>query len=421
MNWFPPHTSAADDRSPPADRLLRCALQAMSLLGCLSMLMTGCSLPTWIHPQPCVFTPDVSKEELVAYINRNIVGTDQTSGLMAWRTSTARLNVTGIPIRLPASIAVEAPRRFRIRVSNPMSGGQELDMGANDERFWVWSKDAPQVVTASHEDLPLAMQYLQMPVPIRPDWLMEVFGVIPIDPAQFQLAPVAPGSPEVDLVSHQRGPNGVPVQRVIRVNTCRGTISQHLLRDGAGHLIARAVLDKYTLSPHGITMPQVVHLDWPEAEVEMTIQLGQVDVNPPGLSQNTVLWQVPRFPGTRTLDVGLAARKAMNGGVAPVGLTPAARAPELEPPGRVWLHSYEEKSTERPQRPPPPGSLPNWATENTSMKPVTEPTSPTVPTATTGQAEAQPTPAALTADEPPSEYSAAAWRSSSDRHRQAPE
>ncbi|MCA9088234.1 MAG: hypothetical protein KDA90_06300 [Planctomycetaceae bacterium] len=269
----------------------------------------GCHTPQWMRRETCVLEPGVSKSELVGYLNQNITGTQTRGGLASWRTSNARTSITGIPVSLPTSIAVEAPRSFRLRVSHPMSGGQEADIGSNDERFWMWSKDMPQIMTASHEDVGLAMNYLELPVPIQPDWLMEVFGVIPLNEQEFQLSRPDPMAPIVELVANRTTPQGETVQRIIRVNTCRGQITEHLLRRGDGHLIARAVMENYRLHETGISMPGLVRLQWPDAKVEMRLDLGRPEVNPSSLASNKALWEIPIIPNVSVVDIGEIARR----------------------------------------------------------------------------------------------------------------
>src|SRR5690606_29663245 len=131
----------------------------LALLTGLSGL-SGCSLRNWLFPPPfsdrapCAISPSISKDQLVAHLNRNIQGSATTSGIAAWRSTNAKITATGMPpgISVPATIAVEAPRNFRLRVSEPLTRVEALDMGSNRQEFWFWARDAqpPQVVTISH-------------------------------------------------------------------------------------------------------------------------------------------------------------------------------------------------------------------------------------------------------------------------------
>ena len=290
------------------------------LLAVVSLtLWGGCaSAPRWpLLAKPCVLDPNITQGQLVEYLNQNVIGSDTQSGLVSWRTGNAKLRVSGIPVALPTMIAVEAPRNLRIVVSNPI-GGQEVDIGSNDERFWVWHKEAPQIMTVRHEDVPATLQQIRMPIDIQPDWLMDVFGVIPIDGSEFQMVRLE--APLVELVAHRKAPSGQAVERVIRVNTCRGVITEHLLRDPGGQLIARASLHDHRTDANGTTLPKSVRLQWPSEGVELAIHLGDPEVNPASLAHNTGLWKLPTIPGRQVVDVGEMARQAMGPAViAPAG------------------------------------------------------------------------------------------------------
>jgi len=276
------------------------------VLTMVGFLSVGCSLPRWRHRMECTLDLGASKEEIVAHLNRNIIGSDENPGLQSWRSQSVRLHVDGVPVSLPASVVVQAPRNFRLLVSNPLTGGQEADIGSNNERFWIWSKDSPQVMTASHEDVGLAIQELEMPIHIHPDWLMEVFGVIPLRPEEFELKRPQVENGHVELVATRQSPLGEDVERVIRVNVCRGRISEHILRLPGGKILARARMEKYSRLPEGQELPLLVTLEWPDARMQMVMDIRNPEVNCPNLADNKGLWQIPTH--AQVVDIGALAR-----------------------------------------------------------------------------------------------------------------
>lgn len=283
----------------------------------LLTLFAGCSLPRWFARQePCRLDPAIPKADLIAHLNRNLTGHSGQPALTSWQAGDATLRVSGAGMptvpRLPAMLAVEAPRNLRLIVSHPLSGGQEVDLGSNDERFWFWTKDAPQIITCRQEDVPDALRQLSMPIHIHPDWLMEVFGVIPIDGSEYSMVRPHAEATDVELIASRTSPLGEAVRRVIRVDLCRGEIIEHQLRTEDGRIIARALLDRHTELSNGATLPMLVKLDWPEAQVQMTINLGRPVPNPPALAANDSLWQIPSIPGARPIDVGALARQGGN-------------------------------------------------------------------------------------------------------------
>lgn len=389
----------------------------------LLTLASSCSMSRFLTREERVLELDVNKSDLIAHLNRNIVGTDSTPGISAWKTSDAKVQVTGIPFPLPASMAVEAPRNLRILVNHPITGGQEVDLGSNQERFWMWTKEAPEMITCRHEETSLALQHFQMPIQIQPEWLMEVFGVVPINPVEYRLERPNTEGPVVDLIAERTSPTGMRVERVIRVNTFSGHIEQHLLRNADGEIIATARLDKYTQMPNGTTLPTFVKINWPAAKTEMKISLGHPEVNPPSFAVAQTLWEMPNVPGAKVVDIGtmskLAAGRSGTLVVQEQGDDPAANIRQLRhtellasplKPGKVALNP-----TLKLQAPAPVGSapfpaereptaifsadldsqsnssgLPEWAVEHSTQR-------PNLPSATMQ----------------PSTYSRATWRSSS--------
>ena len=92
-----------------------------------------------------------------------------------------------------------APKRFRLRAETGITG-PELDLGSNDEVYWMWVKraDRPAVYWGRHDQFYQSAARDLLPVP--PDWLIEALGVVQLDPTgqhegPFQNRPGAAGGP----------------------------------------------------------------------------------------------------------------------------------------------------------------------------------------------------------------------------------
>jgi len=285
----------------------------------------------WKKPPPCVLAPDSTKEDIIACLNRNVIQTPSHTPLSSWRSGSVKLRVDGVPVPLPAQIAVEAPHNFRLLVANPLTGGQEVDIGSNDERFWIWSKEQPRVMTASHDDVAMALQELEMPVYIHPLWLMEVFGVVPLNGAEFEMRPPRLKDGTVDLVSSIESPLGDDVERVVRVNLCQGCVQEHFLQLPGGKVLARARLDRQTVLPCGNSLPLAIKLEWPDAQMSMTMEIRNPETNSKSLAQNTTIWQMPSHGPV--VDIGQLARRQNTGKNPDMGTMPAS----FISPGKVQL------------------------------------------------------------------------------------
>lgn len=278
-------------------------LLAAVLCAPLLASMAGCAVWGRFFPHrqpPCALQPGASYSEIVARVNQNFTP-PAGPPLGAWECTQVTMYAKHMPAYANADISVQAPHKFRVRAFNPLSGSEVADFGSNSDEIWFWGQGGPGVVTASHEQLP---QFLnQMQVPFEPEWLMEVLGVMPIDPTQYQMVRPTPDTGYVDLVADQTAPNGEPVRRLIRIDTCRGTVVEHRITSADGQTIARARLDKYELDVTGrYLLPRFVQLEWPQADSEMKMYLnGPIHTDPGQLTSN---WTVPQIRGYRQLRIG---------------------------------------------------------------------------------------------------------------------
>jgi hypothetical protein len=244
-------------------------------------------------PAPCVLRDDVTQAELVTYLN------DNTQKIRAWRTNKATIVTRGGGILVPrvgAMIAVESPRRFRLVATNPVTGGNEVDLGSNPDHFWFWNRRSEEkcVYQARHEPEPGQVRRFQ--IPFQPDWIMESLGVIEIDPEQeLELRPGPAGSHTVFLWANRASPEGFKVRKVTAVDLCRGVIREHGLYDARGQLIARAVLTNHVRDrKSGAVIPQTIDLEWPQAKLGLTMTLSEIEVNPERIPPS--IWEVPNIP-----------------------------------------------------------------------------------------------------------------------------
>lgn len=286
---------------------------AYCLLAGAAVVACGCRS---LQLRPSLASRDVvastaSKDEVVALVNRNITGTEQHGGLMSWRCMQAKFQMPPLPGWAPGTLLVEAPRNFRLRVNHPIGGGDMLDVGSNHDEFWIWQKEMnpPYLLTSHHEDMPLALRHFK--VPFQPDWIMDVLGVIPIDGSRYDLHP-APGKPYMELAATCQSPSGESMRKVVRVDTRKGWVIEHLLWGPGGKLVASAALSDHRIDPATkIVTPRRIRIHWPEADMDLKITLDHLEVNPAEIP--ALAWQVPQKAGYRRLDMGAFARQQSAG------------------------------------------------------------------------------------------------------------
>jgi hypothetical protein len=361
------------------------------VLICVQPGGSGCAALKGWWPQrrpPCALQPGATKDEIVAQVNRNFAAAEGRPPLTAWRSTHVRVTSPSFPGFLEANVEVEAPRNLRIRAHNPFIGTEYVDVGSNADEVWFWGTGAPGIVTVGHDELPHALQTMQ--VPFQPEWLMEILGATPIDGEEYALVYPETRPGFVELVAERVSPAGDRVRRVVSVDLCFGRILEHRLESADGGLIARANLGKYELDrATGFHLPHLVHVQWPQQQTELTLQIGPIQANPP--PRDALAWSVPTKPGVPVLRPGNRTSAARRDSLhQPVQYERLDEDPALPAAGQT---SRLRDRGGPPHIQPPSGSDP---AVRLSLEP-------------------------LTADELPAEHSPAASQSSSDRLPRGPE
>jgi hypothetical protein len=293
---------------------------AAAVVSLVLLSAAGCSmsLPFAKNEFGPALPANAGAEEVVQRVNANI------ERLQAWRSSDLRISGRSLPVHLTGHIAVERPRNFRL-TAGALGMTEEADFGSNADWFWLWVRrsNPPRVFRARHDDLEHSDALRQM-IPFQPDWLIEALGVVPIDPKQ--VTRIEPGETHqtVNLISELLSPSGQPVQKVIRVDLRHGVVLGHYLYDASRRLIAKADLGNHELDrAKGVIMPHLITLEWPQAGMQINLELGQIEINPTTIPPR--IWEVPnKEPNYASFDIGARTRARMprdNG----------------RPPGRVRL------------------------------------------------------------------------------------
>jgi hypothetical protein len=280
----------------------RCRWVLVPLL--LTAFVPGCAwMRNWVDGRPagpviCVIPEDATSHDIIVQLNEN------SHKLRGWRTTRAKIATRGnmlVP-KVDAKIFIESPRNFRLVAENPM-GGREVDLGSNPDQFWFWVRrnEDKQVVVASHDLDPERMR--RFPFPFQPDWIMETMGVIEMNPdEELTVQPGPPGSYLVSLIGNRASPQGYKIRKVTVVDRRSGLVHEHALYDARSQLIARAVLTQHVRDKATQAwVPSKIELDWPQANVGLTMTLSDIDVNPAHFASDT--WKLPSFPGYEVFDL----------------------------------------------------------------------------------------------------------------------
>lgn len=310
----------------------RTALAILALVWCAA----GASCPRagnpWsIEPTQRALPPAPTLDQVIEVVHRN------NSRIQSFSATRAVLSGSGFPT-LQANVAFERPRKLRLVAKSGVSAGPELDIGSNSDLFWFWLRrgEPPAVYFCRHD------QFAESParhaVPIEPDWLIEALGIVEFDPALPHQGPIPVGADRFEIRTIRETENG-PVTKTTTIDAVHGWVVEQRLHDEQGRLVASAVATRHRRDPlTGLTMPEVVQINFPPAQLAMQLDLGAVQINrlPPGAEG---LWTMPQYHGSPTIDLGDPNVRLvpLPGGSASAGRMPGiAAGNSASAPPRSW-------------------------------------------------------------------------------------
>ena len=234
----------------------------MHALGVLMGLFVagGASCNQWVrqYTQPRVLPDAATKEQIVTMVN------DNAARVQTLQSTQATLSFPGTP-SLRANVALQSPRRLRLRGDGPLTG-PEVDLGSNDELFWLWVKRGPQPATFVCRHDQFAMSSARQIIPIEPEWLLEAIGPPRIDTSVPLEGPFPVHGNRVELRS--RKPTAVgELTKVIIVDQWEGTVVEQDVYNPQGQLLATARASRYKRDPtSGALLARSIDVQWPTAQ-----------------------------------------------------------------------------------------------------------------------------------------------------------
>ena len=247
-----------------------------------------------LQPAPTPFSGTPTLTEVVAAVNQNSAAVRQL------HTDEATVKIEGVPMSLRANLAIERPRHIRFRADTGLTGA-EMDLGSNNDLFWIWIKQSkpPAVLFARHE------QFAQSPVknmiPIEPDWLVEALGLMQLDPNSELEGPYPYNTDHVEIRQQVRRPSGDITKRIV-VHGRYGWIVLQEVYDAQQRLLASAQASGHQYDPnHKVSLPRTVDIKLPPAQIAFRLTVNEFLINQ--LNASTQLWTMPQINGYPPVDL----------------------------------------------------------------------------------------------------------------------
>ena len=278
-------------------------------------LFSGCTLNRPFQNQsvntaPVAFQGVPTMDQVVQVVNGN---TDRVRQL---QSSGATLAVEGLPA-LQTTMALERPNRFRLQSGLRLTGGNELDLGSNDEHFWFWAKRnrPPALFFANHQEFQAGSQNTILP--LSPQWLIEALGLVRMEPGQQHSGPYAHAAGRIQVRSQIPQPGG-ELTRILVIDAANGSILEHYVYDQSGTLLASALGSRHQYDTvTGVSLPREVSVKLPPAQLSFTIRTDGYLINQ--LSASEQLWTIPEIPGTQSVDLMRMGNAMLGASESPSG------------------------------------------------------------------------------------------------------
>lgn len=247
-------------------------------------------------PAPVLLPENPTFEDVARVVNSN------SARIQQLQVTRATLTTPDSPA-LKASYALERPRRFRLTAETTFTG-QEIDLGSNDDDYWVWIRRDPRraVYFGAHD------QFYQSGIrdilPVPPHWLIEAIGVVELDPTGSHSEPSANRPGQLEIRSRVPTPNGELTKITVIDDRHGWVLEQQLYDEAAGNqLLASAMGSDFKYDPSsGVSLPHTVDIRLPPANLEFTLRTDEFSINQL-YADPAVLWAMPQPSGFEMVDV----------------------------------------------------------------------------------------------------------------------
>lgn len=250
-------------------------------------------LTQYTSPLPRILPDNAALPQIMAAVN------DNTAKIHSLQANQASITVAGVPT-LRANIACEPMRHFRLR-ADTMLTGPELDVGSNDELFWMSvRRPTPTMYFCRHEQF--ATTTARQFFPVEPQWLVEALGIVRLDSSDNPSGPEPLTGGKVQIRTTRQTSTG-PTTKILMIDNLTGVILEQSLYDARGQRLATAVAGKHLRDPaSGAIVPQHVEVNWPAANLSFKLDMYDLSINtlPPG---NMALWMMPNDPSVAKIDL----------------------------------------------------------------------------------------------------------------------
>ena len=293
MSQVASQSNGAACRAPSRAVALALVVVAMASSGAACpQVLRGYQVGTM--PLPRALPTQATLDQIIAAVH------DNTQRVLSYMAPQAVLVVPGVP-RLSAQVACEPPRRFRLRAQTSVTGS-ELDIGSNDDLFWLWIRrhQPPVMLFCRHDQY--AQSSARRLLPIRADWMPELLGLVNFRPEDRHEGPFPLPDGRIEIRSRIHSGEGELFKSTLLDGTTGLVVEQHLFTT-TGERLASCRTSRHRVDPQsGAALPRLVEVSWPASGIEFQLELAAITTNTPATDPGQ-LWQMPAYEGYEPIDL----------------------------------------------------------------------------------------------------------------------
>lgn len=267
----------------------------------LAIATSGASCPNYLQgyqvgtlPLPRTLPANPTLDQIIQVVH------DNTARVRTYMAPQATLSVPGVP-KLSAQVACEPPRRFRLRAQTSVTGS-ELDIGSNDELFWLWIRrhEPPVLLFCRHDEY--AESSARRILPLKADWMPELLGLVSFRPDDRHEGPFPMADGRIEIRSLIASSAGELKRSTLLDGTTGLVLEQHLFSP-SGERLASVRTSKHRVDQNsGAALPRSIEVSWPASGIDFQLDIASLTTNTPS-GDPGLLWQMPAYEGYEPVNL----------------------------------------------------------------------------------------------------------------------
>lgn len=251
------------------------------LFAVLLTTQTGCQLFARFGQRtpvaPIVFQNTPSKDQLIQTLNAQASAVRQLS-------TKVKVSMDGMP-KLRGTLQMERPGRLRLKAGLMGVSEMGVDVGSNDQRFWVWVRasipgERPAIYFANHAQWQNSA--IQRSLPLDPAWLIDGIGLVDFKPNELHEGPFVDTDGRLKLITVRETGSGRQT-RVTLIDPRSARIEQQAVYDGSNRLLAYTNSTDYRVNQDtGVSLPHHIEMHVYQdggQEMKMVVDAGDYAIN----------------------------------------------------------------------------------------------------------------------------------------------